>query len=71
MTETGILPRHRQRQAFVYIRQSSPAQVERNTESTRRIPSMRPGLIIRASRRARAMRRQNHSWSESRICELR
>ena len=36
MTETGILPAHRQRQAFVYIRQSSPAQVERNTESTRR-----------------------------------
>ena len=36
MTETGILPVHRQRQAFVYIRQSSPAQVERNTESTRR-----------------------------------
>ena len=36
MTETGILPVHRQRQAFVYIRQSSPSQVERNTESTRR-----------------------------------
>ena len=36
MTETDILPAHRQRQAFVYIRQSSPAQVERNTESTRR-----------------------------------
>ena len=36
MTETGILPAHRQRQAFVYIRQSSPAQVEHNTESTRR-----------------------------------
>ena len=36
MTETSILPSHRQRQAFVYIRQSSPAQVERNTESTRR-----------------------------------
>ncbi len=36
MTETSILPAHRQRQAFVYIRQSSPSQVERNTESTRR-----------------------------------
>lgn len=36
MTETGILPAHRQRKAFVYIRQSSPAQVERNTESKRR-----------------------------------
>ena len=36
MTETGILSVHRQRQAFVYIRQSSPSQVERNTESTRR-----------------------------------
>ena len=36
MTETSILAAHRQRQAFVYIRQSSPSQVERNTESTRR-----------------------------------
>lgn len=36
MTETGILSAHRQRQAFVYIRQSSPSQGERNTESTRR-----------------------------------
>jgi DNA invertase Pin-like site-specific DNA recombinase len=31
-----IKPSHRQRAAFVYIRQSSPTQVERNTESTDR-----------------------------------
>lgn len=36
MTETAIRPDHRQRLAFVYIRQSSLAQVVRNTESTRR-----------------------------------
>jgi DNA invertase Pin-like site-specific DNA recombinase len=33
---TAIGPDHLRRAAFVYIRQSSPAQVENNTESTRR-----------------------------------
>ena len=36
MSESRIQPGHLQRRAFVCIRQSSPAQVERNTESTRR-----------------------------------
>jgi DNA invertase Pin-like site-specific DNA recombinase len=31
-----IQPAHRQRAAFVYLRQSSPAQVEHNRESTAR-----------------------------------
>jgi DNA invertase Pin-like site-specific DNA recombinase len=34
--QTAIGPEHLRRGAFVYIRQSSPAQVENNTESTRR-----------------------------------
>ncbi len=36
MTEADILASHRQRLALIYIRQSSPAQVRNNTESTRR-----------------------------------
>ena len=36
MTESGIQPVHRERLACVYIRQSSPGQVERNRESTMR-----------------------------------
>ena len=32
----AISPDHLRRAAFVYIRQSSPTQVENNTESTRR-----------------------------------
>ena len=36
MTDSKICAVHRQRQALVYVRQSSPAQVEHNRESTRR-----------------------------------
>ncbi len=36
MTEADILASHRQRLALIYVRQSSPAQVQNNTESTRR-----------------------------------
>jgi len=36
VTESRILPSHLERIAFVYVRQSTPAQVERNSESTRR-----------------------------------
>lgn len=36
MTDTKIGPVHRQRRALVYVRQSSPSQVEHNRESTRR-----------------------------------
>ena len=36
MTEADIQAAHRQRLALVYLRQSSPAQVRNNTESTRR-----------------------------------
>jgi hypothetical protein len=37
MTDLGkIKPAHRQRGAFVYIRQSTPTQVEHNRESTER-----------------------------------
>ena len=36
MTDSKICAVHRQRQALVYVRQSSPAQVEQNRESTRR-----------------------------------
>lgn len=31
-----VQPTHRRRDAYVYVRQSSPGQLERNTESTRR-----------------------------------
>ena len=37
MTDTSkVKPSHTQRSAFVYIRQSTPSQVERNRESTAR-----------------------------------
>ena len=36
MSESKISASHRQRRALVYIRQSSPHQVEHNRESTRR-----------------------------------
>ena len=36
MTDSKICAVHRQRQALVYVRQSSPTQVEHNRESTRR-----------------------------------
>ncbi len=39
-----VQPTHRQRDAYVYVRQSSPGQLERNTESTRR----QYGLVDRA-----------------------
>ena len=36
MTDGKITPSHRQRRALVYVRQSTPAQVENHRESTRR-----------------------------------
>ena len=36
MTDGKIRASHRQRRALVYVRQSSPSQVEHNRESTRR-----------------------------------
>ena len=36
MTEAGIRPAHRHRMAYIYVCQSSPSQVKRNRESTRR-----------------------------------
>lgn len=36
MTGDKICAAHRQRRALVYVRQSSPSQVENNREATRR-----------------------------------
>ena len=36
MTDSKVRPEHRRRAAFVYVRQSSPQQVERHRESTLR-----------------------------------
>jgi hypothetical protein len=50
MTESSkIKPVHTQRAAFVYIRQSSPSQVENNRESTARQYGL---LAVRAHRYA-------------------
>ena len=40
-----VNPSHIQRAAFVYIRQSSPAQVESNRESTAHHPAHRPMVV--------------------------
>lgn len=54
MTEADIRASHRQRLALVYIRQSTLAQVERNTESTRR-------------QYALALRARELGWPEERL----
>ncbi len=40
-----ITERHRQRRAVVYVRQSSPGQLERNTESTARQYALRERAV--------------------------
>ena len=45
-----VQPTHRQRDAYVYVRQSSPGQLERNTESTRRQYGLVDRALIRSSR---------------------
>src|SRR4051794_17801810 len=45
MTEPKITPAHRRRRAVVYVRQSTPGQVERNVESTARQYALRERAI--------------------------
>ncbi len=60
-----ITEAHRRRRAVVYVRQSTPAQVERNVESTR--------AAVRAARpRGRAgLAGRSRSWSSTRISAAR
>ena len=44
-SQAKITERHRQRRAVVYVRQSSPGQLERNTESTARQYALRERAI--------------------------
>ena len=45
MSSQKITERHRQRRAVVYVRQSSPGQLERNTESTARQYALRERAV--------------------------
>ncbi len=44
-SQSKITERHRQRRAVVYVRQSSPGQLERNTESTARQYALRERAV--------------------------
>ena len=44
-SQQKITERHRQRRAIVYVRQSSPGQLERNTESTARQYALRERAV--------------------------
>ena len=44
-SQQKITERHRQRRAVVYVRQSSPGQLERNTESTARQYALRERAV--------------------------
>ena len=46
MNQEAILPWHLEKTAFVYLRQSSPSQVRKNTESAARQRRMRQHVIM-------------------------